>query len=82
MLTPDQLADLATTAAAGASVLEIDRRTFVAVAAHLRERGSAPPDPPAALLAAAKRLEEAADIPTVFVERAHFLALLEAAQAA
>lgn len=85
MLTADQLAGLAAAATtAGASILAIDRLTFVAVADHIAAAGQpAPADPPtAAFLAAAATLREAADIPTVFVERAHFLALLEAARAA
>jgi len=84
MLTADQLAGLAAAATtAGASILAIDRLTFVAVADQIAAADQAHADPPtAAFLAAAATLRGAADIPTVFVERAHFLALLEAAQAA
>jgi hypothetical protein len=84
-ISPTQLEELARTAATGASVIEIATATFVQVAAQAQDAAAiTEPAPVAALtqIEAAARLADAADLPTVFVERDDFLQLLHLAAAA
>jgi hypothetical protein len=84
-ISTTQLEELASTAAAGASVIEIATQTFVQVAAQAKDAAAlAEPAPVEALaqIEAAERLAGADDLPTIFVERDDFLQLLHLAAAA